>query len=119
MVEHVIKMQILAGIRLAVTHNKLTEYCKNVNDVVNTDVLARTSANAVREQWQVRFNENDPKKIGDVKLSGDRANKFMNNFDPLVDVCTNGYDLAFTLEWNDCCSQFVHVIDLLGIKLEF
>ena len=65
------------------------------------------------------MDKKDPKKLGDVKLSGDRANKFMSNFDPLVDVCTNGYDPAFTSEWKDCCSQFVHVIGLLEGKMEF
>jgi len=119
MVERVIKMLILAGMRLAVIHNKLTEYCQNIEDVVNTDILARSSANAVVGQWRVPMDKNDPKKLGDVKLSADRANKFMNNFDPLVDVCTNGYDPAFTSEWKDCCSQFVHVIGLLKGKWSF
>ena len=87
-------MLILAGMRLAVTHNKLKEYCQNIEDVAKTDVLA----NAVTGQWRVPFDKKGPKKLGDVKLSGDRANKFMNNFDPLFDVCTNDYDPAFTLE---------------------
>ena len=85
-------MLILAGMRLAMPAKKFKEFCAKVEHVVNHKILQRANLNSPIGQWRVPLDKKDNKKLGDVKLSGHRANLFLEGFDDLVNVCCEGYD---------------------------
>ena len=75
--EKFIQQVILAGMRKNSTGTKFDEYCARVEDVVNKDILGRTTPNAKNGQWRVPLDKKDVKKLGDVKLSGHSSTKFL------------------------------------------
>ena len=117
--ERMIKMLILAGMRLAMPAKKFKAFCEEVEDVVNTTILKRANVKSNTGKWRVPLDKNDCKKLGDVKLSGHRAKLFIPGLHYLVDVCCKGYDPEFVAEWKDCCSLFEEVMEVLDSKLEF
>ena len=117
--ERMIKMLILAGMRLAMPAKKFKEFCEKVEEVVNTNILRRAHVKSPAGKWRVPLDKKDTKKLGDVKLSGHRANLFLAGFDALVEVCCEGYDTEFIAEWKDCCSLFREVMQVMDCKLEF
>ena len=87
MTERIIKMLILAGMRLAEPTKKFSEFCTKVEEVVNLNILKRANIKSPVGQWRVPLDQKDSKKLGDVKLSGNCSNLFIEGFDDLVDVC--------------------------------
>ena len=119
MTERIIKMLILAGMRLAEPTKKFSEFCTKVEEVVNLNILKRANIKSPVGQWRVPLDQKDSKKLGDVNLSGNLSNIFIEGFDDLVDVCCKGYSPEFIAEWKDCCSMFKDVMEVIDSKLEF
>ena len=71
-------------------------YCTRVESTVNSDILGCTTRHAKNGQWQVPPDRKDQKKLGDVKLSGLAANKFMDGFDYLVSAYTKKHSSEYT-----------------------
>ena len=69
MTERIIKMLLLAGMRIAMPRRKVKEFCEKINVVVNSQVLMRSNTTK-QGQWNVPLDKNDCNKLGDVKLSG-------------------------------------------------
>ena len=59
------------------TGSDFDEYCEKVEDVVNSKILGHTPPNAKNGQWKVPLDKTNGKKLGDVKLSGSSATKFL------------------------------------------
>ena len=85
-------MLILAGMRLAMPAKKFKDFYEKVEDAVNTNILRRDHVKSPTGKWRVLLDKKDTNKLGDMKLSGQRANLFLTGFDALVDVCYEGYD---------------------------
>ena len=118
MTERIIKMLLLAGMRIAMPTRKMSDFCEKVELVVNSQVLMRSNATK-QGQWNVPLDKNDSNKLGDVKLSGQRSNLFIAGFDVLIDVCCEGYGEEFVQEWKDCCTKFVEVMRLMDSRIVF
>ena len=88
-------MQLDEPVILSMRNNpmgsRFDEYCVRVDLTVNTNILGCTACNIRNGQWQVPFNKKDSKKIGDVRLSGSVATKFMTGLEYLVEECTSDY----------------------------
>ena len=118
MAEKLIQQRILAGMRRNPDGQRFTDFCKRVENTVNHDILGRSSCNAEIGQWRVPLDKKDTKKLGDVKLSGSSATKFMVGLEYLVLVCTEEYSNKYTDKWNLACKRFVDVIKILESKEE-
>ena len=71
MTESIIKMLLLARMRVAMTKRKIKEFYEKVEAVVNSQILKRANSNK-QDQWNMPWDKNDCKKLGDVTLSGHR-----------------------------------------------
>ena len=118
MCEKIIQQIILAGMRKNATGQHFDNYCKKVEDMVNSEILSRTTCNE-DGHWKVPLDKKDKKKLGDVKLSGPSADKFMAGFNHLVDACTSDYTPEYREKWQLACSKFLVVIKLLESREEF
>ena len=74
--ERMIKMMILAGMRLAMPAKKFKDFCEKVKDVVNTNILRRAHVKSPTGKWRVPLDKKDAKKL-----------VFLAGFDALVDIC--------------------------------
>jgi len=119
MIEKFIQQLILAGMRKNPTGAAFTNFCERVEVAVNNDILGRTSINAKTGQWRVPLDKNDQKKLGDVKLSGSAATKFVSGMKHLVSVCTAEYTSAYTTEWILASELMNTVMTKLESKDEF
>jgi len=117
--EKFIQQVILAGMRKNSTGTKFDEYCARVEDVVNKDILGRTTPNAKNGQWRVPLDKKDVKKLGDVKLSGHSSTKFLAGLTHLARVCTSDYPVEYTNEWILACELLATVMEKLESKEEF
>ena len=77
---------------------------------VNTNILGCTACNARNGQWQVPLDKKDSKKLGNVKLSGSAATKFMTRLEYLVEEYTSDYSQAYIDVWELACEVFNMVI---------
>ena len=87
---------------------------KQVNDVVNTQILMRSGSAG---QW--RFPLTVRKKLNDVKMTNPVAKKFCENFNSLVIVCTEDYPHQITKRWIDFTERYLRVSKLLESRRKF
>ena len=119
MTEKILQQLMLAGLRKNPSGKMFSDYCKRVSSTVNAKILGRSEVNMNTGQWKVPLDKKDPKKLGEVKLSGSMAKKFMLGFDDFVEVCTADHSTEFSDLWKMTCSKFRSTMSMLESKFHF
>ena len=96
MTEKILQQLMLAGLRKNPSGKIFSDYCKREASTVNAKILGRSEVIMNTSQWKVPLDEKDPKKLGEVKLSGSMVKKFMLGFDDFVEVCTTDHSPEFS-----------------------
>ena len=78
--EKLIQQLVLAGMRRNPVGQRFTDFCQRVENTVDHVIICRSPGNAEIRQWRVPLDKKDTKNLGDVKLSGSSATKFMAGF---------------------------------------
>jgi len=119
MCENLIQQLLLCELRKNQRGKAFKDFCARVEVTVNEKFLACSQINMTTGQWRFLLDKKDPKKLGDVKLSGATAKRFLSGFDALAEVCTADYKSEFTDLWKLTYTRFKEVIILLESKEHF